>query len=41
LDTSFTEEEILTVFNFIDEDQSKTIDFEELNSYYCKVNGLV
>ena len=40
LDTSFTEEEILTVFDFIDVDQSKTIDFDELNSYYCKVNGL-
>ena len=28
LDTSFTEEEILTVFGFIDTDQSKTINFE-------------
>ena len=30
----------MTVFDFIDVDQSKTIDFDELNSYYCKVNGL-
>ena len=24
----------------IDVDQSKTIEFDELNAYYCKVNGL-
>ena len=40
LDTSFTQEQIATVFDFIDVDQSKYIDFDELNSYYCKVNGL-
>ena len=28
------------VFEFIDTDKSKTVEFEELNSYYCKVNGL-
>lgn len=40
LDTSFNEQELIEVFNFIDTDQSKTINFEELNSYYCKVNGI-
>lgn len=40
LDTSFTEDEIVSIFNFIDVDKSKTIEFDELNSYYCKVNGL-
>jgi len=24
----------------IDEDGSKTIEFDELNKYYCKVNGI-
>jgi hypothetical protein len=28
------------VFELIDKDKSKTIEFEELNSYYCKVNGI-
>lgn len=40
LDTSFNQQELMEVFNFIDIDQSKTITFEELNSYYCKVNGI-
>ena len=40
LDTSFTSEEIASVFNFIDTDGSKSLDFLELNSYYCKVNGI-
>jgi len=28
------------VFEFIDRDRSKTIEFDELNSMYCKVNGI-
>lgn len=40
LDTSFSEDEIRTIFQIIDIDHSKTIEFDELNSYYCKVNGL-
>jgi len=40
LDPSFTEDDIQTVFNAIDVDHSKSIEFEELNAYYCKVNGL-
>jgi len=40
LDNTFTSDEIEAVFEFIDTDHSKTIEFEELNSYYCKVNGL-
>ena len=40
LDNTFSPDEIQGVFEFIDTDHSKTIEFEELNSYYCKVNGL-
>lgn len=40
LDGSFTREEVEAVFEFIDKDKSKTIEFDELNSYYCKVNGI-
>ena len=40
LDTSFTEEEILRVFNHLDTNSSKAIEFEELDRYYCKVNDL-
>jgi hypothetical protein len=40
LDSSFKLEEIEAVFDFIDTDHSKTIEFDELNSYYCKVNAI-
>lgn len=40
LDNTFTQDEIQSVFEYIDIDHSKTIEFSELNSYYCKVNGL-
>ena len=40
LDTSFTDDEIRTIFQIIDNDHSQTIEFGELNSYYCKVNGI-
>lgn len=40
LDNTFSGEEIRGVFEFIDVDHSKTIEFDELNSYYCKVNGI-
>lgn len=40
LDNTFTHEEIVAVFDYIDTDKSKTIEFDELNSYYCKVNGI-
>ncbi len=40
LDSTISEEETNSVFNFIDTDQSKTIEFDELNNYYCKVNGI-
>ncbi len=40
LDGSFTKDEIESIFEFIDKDKSKTIEFDELNSYYCKVNGI-
>jgi len=40
LDQSFTEEDVLAVFEVIDIDHSKSIEFEELNTYYCKVNSI-
>lgn len=40
LDSSFTEDDIISIFDVIDIDHSKTIEFDELNAYYCKVNGL-
>jgi Ca2+-binding EF-hand superfamily protein len=40
LDSTFTHEEIVGVFDYLDTDKSKTIEFDELNSYYCKVNGI-
>jgi len=40
LDSSFTEEDVVAVFNVIDTDHSKSIEFEELNAYYCKVNSI-
>lgn len=40
LDASFNEDEVVSVFEFIDTDRSKTIEFDELNSYYSKVNGI-
>lgn len=40
LDPTFTEDDVHTLFDYIDTDHSKTIEFEELNEYYCKVNGL-
>jgi len=40
LDSTFTEDDIVSIFDAIDVDHSKTIEFDELNAYYCKVNGL-
>lgn len=40
LDPSFTAEETQSVFDLIDEDGSKSIKFEELINYYCKINGI-
>lgn len=28
------------IFEVVDTDNSNTIEFDELNSYYCKVNGI-
>ena len=33
-------DEIQAIFDLIDEDGSKTVEFDELNNYYCKVNGI-
>jgi hypothetical protein len=40
LDKTMPNDEIIEAFNLIDEDGSKTIEYEELNKYYCKVNGI-
>jgi Ca2+-binding EF-hand superfamily protein len=40
LDNTFSQDEITAVFDYIDTDKSKTIEFDELSSYYCKVNGI-
>lgn len=40
LDSEFSQSEIQELFQFIDLDNSKTIEFDELNKYYCKVNGI-
>ncbi len=40
LDPSFNDEDIHIIFDVIDTDHSKTIEFEELFTYFCKVNGL-
>lgn len=40
MDVGFTRQEVEEVFDFIDLDQSKTIEFSELRSFYCKINGI-
>ena len=40
LDPSFTDEDVQMIFDVIDTDRSKSIEFDELNTYFCKVNGL-
>ena len=40
LDPGFQDEEIENIFFLVDTDKSKTIEFDELNSYFCKINGL-
>ena len=40
LDSSFTEEELVLIFDLIDEDKSKSISFNELNSYFSKINEI-
>lgn len=40
LDESFLDEEIEQVFAVVDQDNSNSIQFAELNSYYSKINGI-
>lgn len=40
LDTSLDNEELAAIFEYIDVDHSKTIEYDELVTYYCKVNGI-
>lgn len=40
LDPAFTDDDIEIIFDLVDTDKSKKIDFNELNSYFCKINGV-
>lgn len=40
LDYSFSEDELTAVFELVDVDNSKSIEFRELNEYFCKVIGM-
>lgn len=40
LDPTFQDSEISVIFDVIDQDKSKTVEFEELNYYYSKINGI-
>lgn len=40
LDNSFSEDELSAIFDLCDADNSKTIEFRELNEYFCKVIGI-
>jgi Ca2+-binding EF-hand superfamily protein len=40
LDDTLANDELEAIFEYIDTDHSKTIEYEELSSYYCKVNGI-
>lgn len=40
LDPSFTDNEVECIFRIIDQDNSNTIEFDELNSYFSRINGL-
>jgi Ca2+-binding EF-hand superfamily protein len=40
LDSKFSRPEIEALFEAVDANRSKAIEFEELHAYYCKVNDL-
>lgn len=40
LDPSFSDDDVHMIFEVIDTDHSKSIEFDELNEYFCKVNGI-
>lgn len=40
LDSTFSSDEIQAIFEYIDTDHSNTVEFDELSTYYCKVNGI-
>lgn len=40
LSKEITDDEIDAAFDLIDEDNSNTVEFEELNNYFSKVNGI-
>lgn len=40
LDSKFTEKEIAAIFDVIDTNHSKTIEFDELIAYFCRMNNL-
>lgn len=40
LDPSLDDAELTAIFEYIDSDHSKTIEYDEMVTYYCKVNGI-
>ena len=40
IDKAISEDDINGIFKLIDEDNSKTIEFHELNKYYSRINGI-
>lgn len=40
LDANFTSKEMKILFELVDKDESNTIEFDQLNAYYCTLNGV-
>lgn len=40
LDSKFTQTEIAAIFEVVDANHSKSIEFEELYAYFCKMNNM-
>jgi hypothetical protein len=40
MDAGFTRKDVEEVFDYVDTDKSKSVEFSELRSFYCKINGI-
>ena len=40
MDAGFSRKEVEEVFDYVDTDKSKSVEFSELRSFYCKINGI-
>lgn len=40
LDTNIGDNDVMSIFKLIDSNDSKTIEFDEFNFYYCRINGI-